>query len=282
MDTELLRTFLEVEKTRHFAKAAQNIFVTQAAVSARISQLESMVGQRLFTRERNNIQLTVAGNRLVPYAESIIAAWSRALTETAFGDEQRSLVVLGCLPSLREIYLDKWLTELSVKPRSWLLQVESLNTLQLVSLLREGAIGMGIVYEPPRAPDLWVEQLTSFDLILVSTTPERHLEQGLPGYVYVDWGSSFTVTHRNLVADMVAPQIKVDTPVLAHSLLMQNGGSAFLASPMIRQDLGAGKLFTVQGAPTITRSVYLIGRNDTEKNEAFTEVGQAFHRLANQ
>ncbi|WP_082880488.1 MULTISPECIES: LysR family transcriptional regulator [unclassified Oleiphilus] len=39
MDIELLRTFLEVKNTRHFGKAAENLYLTQAAVSARIKQL---------------------------------------------------------------------------------------------------------------------------------------------------------------------------------------------------------------------------------------------------
>ena len=40
MDTELLKTFLEVQKTRHFGNAADNLYLTQSAVSFRIRQLE--------------------------------------------------------------------------------------------------------------------------------------------------------------------------------------------------------------------------------------------------
>ena len=36
MDTELLRTFLEVKQTRHFARAAENLYVTQAAVGSNL------------------------------------------------------------------------------------------------------------------------------------------------------------------------------------------------------------------------------------------------------
>ena len=44
MDIDLLRTFVEVSSTRHFGKAAQNLFVTQSAVSARIRLLERTLG----------------------------------------------------------------------------------------------------------------------------------------------------------------------------------------------------------------------------------------------
>ena len=124
MDTELLRTFLEVRKTRHFARAAENLFITQAAVSARIRQLESLVGQRLLTRERNNIQLTTAGHLLVPHAESILVTLNRALLEAA-GEDRQPLILLGCLPSLREIYLDEGLLTLLEVHADWRLQLES-------------------------------------------------------------------------------------------------------------------------------------------------------------
>ena len=55
MNTDLLRTFLEVAKTRHFGLAAENLYLTQSAVSSRIKQLETTLGVQLFTRQRNNI-----------------------------------------------------------------------------------------------------------------------------------------------------------------------------------------------------------------------------------
>lgn len=75
MDTELLKTFLEVSKTRHFGRAAESLYLTQSAVSFRIRQLETQLGTNLFTRHRNNIRLTVAGERLIPYAESLMNTW---------------------------------------------------------------------------------------------------------------------------------------------------------------------------------------------------------------
>ena len=65
MDIDLLKTFLEVEKTRHFGRAANNLYLTQSAVSARIRLLEETLGVTLFIRHRNNIQLTKKGERLV-------------------------------------------------------------------------------------------------------------------------------------------------------------------------------------------------------------------------
>ncbi len=45
MDTELLKTFLEVSRTRHFGRAAESLYLTQSAVSFRIRQLETSWAQ---------------------------------------------------------------------------------------------------------------------------------------------------------------------------------------------------------------------------------------------
>ncbi|MDP5206954.1 LysR family transcriptional regulator, partial [Alishewanella sp. SMS9] len=83
MDTELLKTFLEVQHTRHFGKAAENLYLTQSAVSFRIRQLEQQLGVHLFVRHRNNIQLTAAGARLLPHAQTMLSALQRARQDVA-------------------------------------------------------------------------------------------------------------------------------------------------------------------------------------------------------
>ncbi|MDQ4425686.1 LysR family transcriptional regulator, partial [Thalassolituus sp.] len=52
MDTDLLKTFMEVSRTRHFGRAAENLYLTQSAVSFRIRQLEGLLGVELFSRQR--------------------------------------------------------------------------------------------------------------------------------------------------------------------------------------------------------------------------------------
>ncbi|MDM7860697.1 LysR family transcriptional regulator [Alteromonas sp. ASW11-36] len=73
MDIRFYSTFLEVSETRHFGKAAEKLFITQAAVSARIRSLEEFYATPLFTRDRNHIQLTLAGEKLLPFAKQLVA-----------------------------------------------------------------------------------------------------------------------------------------------------------------------------------------------------------------
>lgn len=72
MDTQSLQAFMAVADTQSFSRAAEQLYLTQPAVSKRIATLESQVGARLFDRIGRRIALTEAGNVLLPQARRIL------------------------------------------------------------------------------------------------------------------------------------------------------------------------------------------------------------------
>lgn len=72
MDTQSLQAFLAVADTQSFSRAAEQLYLTQPAVSKRIATLESQVGARLFDRIGRRIALTEAGSVLLPQARRIL------------------------------------------------------------------------------------------------------------------------------------------------------------------------------------------------------------------
>lgn len=72
MDTESLQAFVAVAQTGSFSAAAQSLFLTQPAISKRISKLEETLNHRLFDRLGRELQLTEAGRALLPRAEIIL------------------------------------------------------------------------------------------------------------------------------------------------------------------------------------------------------------------
>lgn len=78
MDTATLQAFVEVARTGSFSLAAQNLFITQSAVSKRIAQLESQLKTRLFDRIGRSINLTEPGRALLPQAERILTQFEDA------------------------------------------------------------------------------------------------------------------------------------------------------------------------------------------------------------
>ena len=72
MDTQSLQAFLAVAETQSFSRAAEQLHLTQPAVSKRIATLEDLLGTRLFDRIGRRIALTEAGNVLLPKAQRIL------------------------------------------------------------------------------------------------------------------------------------------------------------------------------------------------------------------
>ncbi|MBE9568814.1 MAG: LysR family transcriptional regulator [Proteobacteria bacterium] len=73
MDIHNIRAFLMVAETGSFSRAADKLFITQPAISKRISTMEFSLDCQLFDRLGKNVQLTQAGAALVPSYQRILA-----------------------------------------------------------------------------------------------------------------------------------------------------------------------------------------------------------------
>lgn len=257
MDIDLLKTFVAVNRTRHFGRAADDLFVTQAAVSARIRQLEAIVGMPLFTRDRNNIQLTVAGEKLLGYAETIINTWNRARQEVIAGDDYRSHLAVGAVASLWDMMLIDWIDALYSNIPAMLLHAEIADSNSLLRRIREGTLDLVLAYEAPRIKGIEVTDAARIQLVMVSTQRDVSCVDAVrQDYVYVDWGISFSITHAESFPELPTPVFRVDTARLARAFILARGGCAYLANFMAASDIASGQLHLVKDAPVIDRAVY--------------------------
>lgn len=259
MDTDLLKTFLEVNRTRHFGKAADNLFVSQSAVSARIRQLEELVGVALFTRDRNNIQPTAAGQKLVSHAERILNNWNRALQEIVQPDDRRVALSVAGETSLWDIVLQDWLNWVDAEHPDMGLNAEALSHEAQLRRLLDGSLDLAFVFEAPEMPQLLAHEVMRIPLVMVASRPGLSAQQALQGqYLMVDWGTSFAISHARYFPDMPAPRLRVGLGRLAQSLLLEGGGAAYLARPAVERALQQKQLFIVADAPEIDRSAYAV------------------------
>jgi DNA-binding transcriptional LysR family regulator len=81
MDTQNLKAFVAVAHTRSFSAAADELYLTQPAVSKRINLLEQQLDTRLFDRIGRQVSLTEAGRALLPRANSILQGIADAKQE---------------------------------------------------------------------------------------------------------------------------------------------------------------------------------------------------------
>jgi DNA-binding transcriptional LysR family regulator len=277
MDISLLKTFLEVARTRHFGKAADTLCVTQSAVSARIKLLESILGVELFSRRRNDIQLTVPGMRLVRHAETIVRGWERARHEIALGGEGAESLAVGCPLDLWAILLRDWAATLRRESPQLVLQIEVQPSEILVGRLVNGLLDLALLFEPPQIPGLAIQQVAEIPLILVSRCDGCTLHDIVEReYYMVDWGSVFARHHAEYFPDIPPPAARLASGALARDLMLAHGGSAYLAEQMVQRELEQGVLFRVTAAPVIERTAFAVYRPG---GEAHGETKHALETL---
>lgn len=258
MDLELLRTFLEVARLRHFGQAAEALHLTQAAVSARIKLLESTLGVRLFDRITRDIRLTPEGNRLLRHADLLIAGWRKARQEVTVGDANLQLSVGGSL-RLWEVFLQDWLQQLRIDRPEIALIAESHSPEMLIRRLLDGVLDLAFMLEPAQIDVLNVREVTTISLRLVSTQPGLDVEEALgEGYLMVDWGLAHALTHRRLFPDAPEPLTRLATARMAISYMLAIGGSAYVPLQTVEHELTGGRLHRVRKAPPIDYPAYAV------------------------
>lgn len=281
MDVELLKTFLEVQQTRHFGRAAENLFITQSAVSARIRQLEDELGVRLFMRDRNNIQLTTAGQKLLHHAEAIIACWNRARLDVAISDDVGQHIAMAAVPNLWMIFMPEWLQRVQQQHADIAISADDLSAELIIRRVLDRALDFGFVFEPPRLPELEIVAVCEFPLILVSSEKGSSLMDALArNYIYVDWGADFSHQHARLLPVPPTPAMRVGLGAGAMQLLLTGTrGSAYLAEPLVRSAVKNRKLFRVEDAPPVNRRVHALYRQDTDRQPVIQQLLTTVDRL---
>ena len=267
MDAGLLKAFLEVNRARHFGKAADNLFISQSAVSARIKQLEDELGIRLFTRDRNNIDLTTAGKKFLIYAENILNTWHRARQEISIPEGIDTLLSIAALPSIWDVLLEDWLSWFHKKSTSTALQADVMQSDSIIRSLLDGVVDLGFLFDPPKTPQLSVKELASVPLIMVSSEKGLCSEDAVKeNYIFVDWGTSFGVIHAGQYPEMPAPKLRASVGRIALGFLNSCGGSAYLPEAMVNDQLNS-TLFRVEDAPIINKEVYAVYSQASIKQE---------------
>ncbi len=252
----MLRTFLEVNRTRHFGRSAEALHITQAAVSSRIKSLEQLLGVRLFERTTRAINLTPEGRRLINHAERQIAAWRAARQDVSYRQSTEQLILGGSL-RLWDPVLQPWLRVLRDRFPTLALIAEAQAPEQLTRRLIDATLDVAVMLEPAQLDILQIREIGAVDLRLVSTRGNDSLESAVSdGYVYVDWGLSHGLDHRRAFPDAPEAMTRVSQAKMALDLILQVGGSAYLPRSMVADEITQQELHVVRRAPRFVRKVY--------------------------
>ena len=272
MDIDTLRTLLEVNRTRHFGKAADDLFLTQSAVSARIKKLEESLGVRLFDRQRGDIHPTPEGRRLLLHAESMLALWRKARQDVALSEHAQVQLAVGGIVSLWDVRLQLWSHRVHRNIPELALILEAYGHDRLMRRMIDGVLDMVFLYEPPQLEEFMIDQIANISLIMVSGMPNQSAEQALTDYIMVDWGQMHALQHSRHFPDAPAPAQRISQGTIALNFMLACGGAAYLAEQSVAPLLENGRLYRVADAPVIERSAFAVYPRRSERLELIKQV----------
>jgi LysR family transcriptional regulator, transcriptional activator of the cysJI operon len=173
LDNFRLVVFRAVAQQHSFRKAAEELYLTQPAVSLQIKALEEDIGVQLFDRTGTRIALTEAGKVLLGYALQSHALFAQAEQEiAALSGDHAGALALGASTTVAQYILPRLLGEFSREhPRVHPTMISG-NTEQIVEAVEGQKIELGLIEGPARSRDVKTEPFLEDELVLI--VPAAH------------------------------------------------------------------------------------------------------------
>ncbi len=168
MSDRRLQVFHTVARLLSFTKAAEELHMTQPAVTFQVRQLEEQFNTRLFDRTHNRISLTDAGRRVYGFGEKIFQLYNEmdnAVRELT-GD-MSGVLILGASTTIAEYMLPVLLGDFKAKHPEVTIRLKVANTDGIVSQIENNEIDLGVVEAPVNNKNLVVEVCRTDQLVLI-------------------------------------------------------------------------------------------------------------------
>lgn len=166
MEISQLRYFLKIAERGNFTRAAEDLLITQSALSRSIGKLEEELGQPVLERQSRTVQLTDAGRLLQARAEQILSMVDDTVAEIT-DDGQTGRIRLGAIPTIAPYLLPTLLRAFAQKyPKANLVVFEE-TTEKLVQRALHGEIDVALLALPVPKQHLDAQLLFEEELQLV-------------------------------------------------------------------------------------------------------------------
>jgi DNA-binding transcriptional LysR family regulator len=166
---ELYKIFYHAAKAGNFSEAGQKLFISQSAVSQAIRNLEEKTGSLLFYRKARAVQLTREGELLFKHVEQayhFIKVAEEKLQEVRNLDTGE--VRLGVADTICRHFMISTLEAFNSLYSGIRIQVVNRTSSQILQLLKNGTVDIGIVTLPVSDPGLMIESFQTVEDIFVA------------------------------------------------------------------------------------------------------------------
>ena len=260
-----LEYIYEIQKAGSFSKAAENLHVTQPALSMAVKRIEASIGMTLFDRTARPLELTEAGRIYIDSIRKILAVEEDLNNRIRDIDELKSgHLRIGGSHFINAYILPEVMTNYSAKYPGINLELVEASSAELAGMLSERLIDLTLTCRADIIANF--EHFPTFsDHIILAVSPEilnldcalsandilngKHLNEDCPTipasamneleYIILSEGNNLHDRAKNIFRDMgIKPEIKIEISQLATSyyLARANFGAAFVSDKMIKAD----------------------------------------------
>ena len=270
-----LQAFSEVARRGTISRAADALFVSQPALTARIQGLERTLGSSLFARGRHGSRLTEAGRAFLPHADRALAALERgraAVAEVMSGSGGR--LTIGAAPAVSTYVLPTMLHRFQADHPDVHLSVRSGHSEDVLEMVLRGEVDLGLM-RPIHHAEVISSLLYEDELVLVvhrehpfassgQVLMERMVTEHL---ILFDRTSSYhELTSAVFRQAGIAPRgyLEVDNIDAAKRMVEQRLGIALLPRTSIVSEVAIGGLVpvTITDMAPLKRQIVVARRED--------------------
>lgn len=161
IEIKQLRYFSQIAAHANLSRAAKALGVAQPALSLQLSNLETYLGVKLFTRSAHGMQLTEAGVRLLSHAEYILDRIAQAENELRDrgGSRTKLPLMVGMPPSLAGVLAIPLMKRLEERHPAIHVRIMERYSPILREALLGGQIDLAVMLEPGEASSFTCEKL---------------------------------------------------------------------------------------------------------------------------
>ena len=270
-----MECFLAVARLGNVSRAAEEMYLTQPTLTARLKALEEDVGDELFVRTSRGMRLTEAGREFMPYAERCVGSFAegkRRLAELRGGSGGR--LDLGASPGVGTYALPGLLERFASAYPKVSVSVKTGHSEDILNMVLGEDVQIGLTRTMTH-PETESIPLYEDELVLVVDPGHRFTERGTADLAEVggeqiimfDNDSSYTEQTRALLRDAGIRgfrTLEVDNIEAAKRMVEHRLGVAFLPRTSVVRSVESGNLvlIPVQGGPALSRSIVALKRRD--------------------
>jgi DNA-binding transcriptional LysR family regulator len=283
VDYELYKIFFRVATAGSFTRGAEELSITQSAVSQAIKNLESRLGTALFLRDGRRVRLSREGEVLFYHISQGVRSFSageRSLNEmTGFDNGE---VRIGVSDTICRYHLVPLFRDFAEAYPGIRIQVKNRTSTGILALLQQGSIDFGIITLPATTAPFRMQPFRSVRDVFVASSRFAELEDRvcplseIAGYPLLLLNSE-SATRRGfdqfLAANglEVVPAIELESVALLEEFAKIGFGIAHVEERSCRQAVAGGELFVVKSDPPLPeRELGIVTTGDVLPSRAAT------------